>query len=51
LLVLVTAVLVLLLYAWLASWLEKTLSWADSTTGWLLQDAAVLARRVPAGVS
>jgi phosphotransferase system glucose/maltose/N-acetylglucosamine-specific IIC component len=39
LLVIVTAALALLLYAWVASWIGRTLAWADNMTGWLLADA------------
>jgi hypothetical protein len=51
LLVLVAAILTLLLYLWLVSWLEKMLSWTDNATGWLLQNATVLAGRMPAAIS
>jgi hypothetical protein len=51
LLVLVAAILTLLLYLWLVSWLEKMLLWADNATGWLLQNATVLPRGAPAAVS
>jgi hypothetical protein len=40
LLVIVTAALALLLYAWLVTWIHKALSWADNMTGWLLASAA-----------
>jgi phosphotransferase system glucose/maltose/N-acetylglucosamine-specific IIC component len=39
LLVLVTAVLAFLLCAWVASWIGRTLAWADNMTGWLLANA------------
>jgi len=39
LLVLAAAVLALALYAWLVSWLNKTLAWVNNVTEWLLANA------------
>jgi len=39
-LILAAAVLALMVYAWLAAWLQKALAWIDNMTEWLTRNAS-----------